>query len=127
MPIEEPTKYQDKTGDWMAFFNEVRSRELSAMLTPEIIAEHKDDPRGQETRHSEVLQQILNHIHNLPTDGKSFVYAEVPHHKYKMGIMHARGIAPTIFHDTVYSNEKEAVHAVFLQRLEQLGISRGEI
>ena len=125
MPIDDPGKYRDRTGDWMAFFNDVRSRELSAMLSPEIIEEHRKDPRGQETRHSEILQQILNHIHNMPTDGKSFAYAEVPHRAYKMGIMHARGVPPTMFHDTVYASEKEAVHAVFLQRLEQLGIAPG--
>lgn len=123
MPIDDPTKYTDKTDDWMTFFHNVRRRELSSMISAEVIAAHREDPRGQDTRHSEALQQLLNHIHNMPTDGKSFVYAETPHAVYKLGIMHARGLPPTIFHDTIYPTEKEAVHAVFLQRLEQFGIT----
>lgn len=122
MPIENPANYIDKTGDWMSFFQNVRRRELSAIVTPEIINEHRDDPRGQETRHSEELQQILNHIHNMPIDGKSFVYVESPNEVYKIGLMHARGVPPTIFQEQSYCTEREAVHAVFLQRIEQFGI-----
>jgi hypothetical protein len=65
---------------------------------------------------------VLNHMHGLPIDGKTFVFAAVPYKEYRIGILHSRGVAPTILRDRAFSTENEAVHAVFLQRLNSLGL-----
>ena len=122
MPIRDPGKYRDKTTDWIEFYNRVRQRELNTLVTDLLIAEHHDDPRGIYKRHGYALQDILNHMHGLPIDGKTFVFAAVPYKEYRIGILRSRGVAPVILRDLAFTTENEAVHAVFLQRLDSLGL-----
>ena len=49
MPIQDPAKYRDKTDDWVAFYHRVRRRELEPLVTANLIAEHRSDPRGLST------------------------------------------------------------------------------
>ena len=67
-------------------------------------------------------QQVLDFIHNQPTDGKSFAYAARPYADYCVGVMHAREQPPSFPDETRYDNEREAVHAVFLERLRRFGL-----
>lgn len=128
MPLKEPTRYRDKTMDWMAFFAEARASALRPLITRELLAEHAEDPRGEDTPHSQALQAVLNYLHNMPTDGKSFAYAELPYQRYRVGVMQARGMSPVFQEDRVYASEREAVHAVFLQRLKAHGLlDSGEV
>lgn len=126
MPIRNPNDYRDKTADWLALFAEKRRAALAPLVTPALLREHEEDPRGGDTPHGFALQDVLNHVHNMPTDGKSFAYAEVPYQRYRLGVMHARGAAPTFPDDRVFTSEREAVHAVFLDRLKTLGLMDGE-
>ncbi|MGE0485228.1 MAG: hypothetical protein AB7Q81_13895 [Gammaproteobacteria bacterium] len=122
MPVTDPRRYCDKTIAWSAFFLHQRAAELAPLVTAEVLAEHLADPRGALGPHSHALRQILDFIHNQPTDGKSFAYAAVPYAEYKLGVMGARGTAPTIVDDETWASEREAVHAVFLERLRRLGL-----
>jgi len=126
MPIRNPNDYRDKTADWLALFAEKRRAALAPLVTPALLREHEEDPRGGDTPHGFALQDVLNHVHNMPTDGMSFAYAEVPYQRYRLGVMHARGAAPTFPDDRVFTSEREAVHAVFLDRLKTLGLMDGE-
>ncbi|MCC7122157.1 MAG: hypothetical protein IT493_11425 [Gammaproteobacteria bacterium] len=117
MPLRNPNDYRDKTADWLAFFANRRRQALAPLVTPALVREHEEDPRGGDTPHGFALQDVLNYVHNMPTDGKSFAYAEVPYRRYRLGIMHARGHTPTFPDDRVFTSEREAVHAVFLERL----------
>ena len=122
MPVENPNDYRDKTADFMDFFARTRQRELALLVDAALIAEHREDPRGGDTPHSQALQDVLNHLHYMPTDGKSFAYAEQPYRLYRLGVMRARGVLPTVFEDRSYASEREAVHAVFMERLAKLGL-----
>ncbi|MEQ8660044.1 MAG: hypothetical protein RLW62_04445 [Gammaproteobacteria bacterium] len=122
MPIVDPLRYRDKTVAWWEFFLRRRAAELAPLVTAEVLAEHLADPRGERQPHSHALRQGLDFIHNQPTDGKSFAYAATPYAEYRLGVMHARGDAPTIVADPTYASEREAVHAVFLERLHRLGL-----
>jgi branched-chain amino acid transport system permease protein len=125
MPVRNPNDYRDKTADFMDFFNRARVRELAPLVDTALLVEHAEDPRGGDTPHSAALQDVLNHLHYMPTDGKSFAYAEVPYQRYRLGILRARGTPPSILEDRVFASEREAVHAVFLQRLTQMGLLDG--
>lgn len=126
MPLHNPNGYADKTADFMAFFAESKRRELRPLVTPELLAEHAEDPRGDRSPHSAALQDILNYLHALPIDGKSFAYAEVPYQRYRLGLLRGRGNAPSLDDPRVFATEREAVHAVFLQRLVALGLLDAE-
>ena len=122
MPLKDPGDYRDRTADWLQFFAQTRQRQLAPLVTPALIAEHAEDPRGGDTQHSHALQDVLNYLHYMPVDGKSFAYAVVPYQEYKLGIMRARGNAPLLGDQRTFSSEREAVHAVFMQRLVQMGL-----
>ena len=122
MPVVDPLRYRDKTVAWWEFFLRQRAAELAPLVTPEVLAEHLADPRGANRPHSHALRQVLDFIHNQPTDGKSFAYMVKPYTDYRLGVMQARGTAPTIEDDVAYASEREAVHAVFLERLRRLGL-----
>ena len=122
MPLCSPNDYEDKNAHWMAFFADARREALKPMITPALLAEHAEDPRGDRSQHSTALQEVLNYLHGLPTDGKSFAYAEVPYARYRLGILRGRGKAPDLSDPRVFATEQEAVHAVFVQRLTMLGL-----
>ena len=122
MPLRTPADYEDKNGHWMAFFAKARHEALKPLVTPALLAEHAEDPRGDRSQHSAALQEVLNYLHGLPTDGKSFAYAEVPYARYRLGVLKGRGKAPDLSDPRVFATEQEAVHAAFLQRLVVLGL-----
>jgi len=122
MPLSDPHRYRDKTADRMAWFMRTRQRELRPLITPELIAEHMRDPSGATTHHSTQLQEVLNLLRSAPTTGKPFAYIEVPYKRYRIGRMRGRGHAPDIARGPVYDNERAAIHAVFLARLDWLGL-----
>lgn len=122
MPLRNPNDYRDKTADWLALFAEKRRQALATRVTPALLREHAEDPRGGDTPHGFDLQDVLNYVHGMPIDGKPFAYAEVPYRRYRLGVMHARGAAPTFPDERVFDSEREAVHAVFLERLRALGL-----
>ena len=122
MPVVDPLRYRDKTVAWWEFFLRQRAAELAPLVTPEVLAEHLADPRGVNQPQSHALRQVLDFIHNQPTDGKSFAYAVTPYADYRLGVMQARGEEPVIVDEVAYASEREAVHAVFLERLRRLGL-----
>ena len=122
MPITNPRNYPDKTVAWTAEFLRRRAAELAPLITSALIEEHKNDPRGTYTPHSYKLKQVLDFIHNQPTDGKSFAYAAQPYVEYRFGVMRGRDVAPSIDDTTNYTSEHDAVHAVFIDRLKTLGL-----
>jgi len=125
MPLRDPNDYRDKTADWLALFAEKRRRALAPLVTPALLREHEEDPRGGDTPHGFALQDVLNYLHGMPIDGKSFAYAEVPYRRYRLGLMRARGNAPSFPDERVFDSERAAVHAVFLERLRTLGLMSG--
>ncbi|MEQ8233610.1 MAG: hypothetical protein RLW61_20370 [Gammaproteobacteria bacterium] len=126
MPVVDPLCYRDKTVAWWEDFLRRRAAELAPLVTPAVLAEHLADPRGARQPHSQALRELLDFIHNQPTDGKSFAYAARPYAEYRLSVMHGRGSPPTIVAEAAYATEREAVHAVFLERLQRLGLLSGK-
>jgi hypothetical protein len=119
MPITDPTSFRDKTIDWLEFFHATRRDALRRLMTPELIEEHRADPRGATTPHSADLQQILNYLRMSPVASKLFAYAQRPHEAYLIGAITARGQHTETLPGGPYGSEREAVHEVFLRRLIQ--------
>jgi branched-chain amino acid transport system permease protein len=123
MTLSDPASCRDKTLDWMSYFNANRRDELARLVTPELIAEHRNDPAGSVVRHSPALQEVLIYLRTRAVDGKPFAYAEQPYRKYRIGRMRGRGKAPEILNDEIFTTERDAIHAVFLHRLRWLGLA----
>jgi hypothetical protein len=63
---------------------------------------------------------VLNYFRNRPIIGKEFVYAVRPYEEYKVGVVTGRGEPAAMLDDRTFATEEEAVHAVFLRRVEKL-------
>lgn len=91
---------------------------LRSLVTPTLIAEHRANPVG---RHSDALERVLNDFRRAPLDGKYALFELEPNRKYRIVTTTARDSGPPRnAGDPVYTNKSDALHAVFLKRVEEL-------
>ncbi len=100
--------------DWDA-----KQRErIKALITDELIEEHRARPLGQ---HSDALERVLNYFRRQPQTGKYIVVATEPWQEYKLGVLSGvRGKTTEILDDETFATEEEAMHGVFLRRVRDL-------
>jgi hypothetical protein len=120
MPIADPRECRDHAEDWTEYFYQRRGAEINDLITDELIEEHHRNSDQALGQHSADLHLVLNYFRAAPIIGKEFVYTVIPHQEYRIGVVTARGTAPTMLNDAVYPSEKEAVHAVFMARVSKL-------
>ena len=126
MPIADVSTYRDRTEDWFRHFHNRRKKIIRGMITPELIREHERDPRGNSSAHGRDLSEVLRYIRNSPSVGKIFIYAAKPFHEYRLARMCAPGGTTEIVGSRTYETEDAAAHAVFIARLEELGLWKEE-
>jgi hypothetical protein len=122
MPITDPSKYRDRTEDWLGYFLDRRKKIIRGIITPDLIGEHERNPRGNRNAHSRDLSEVLRYIRNMPTTGKIFIYAVKPFQEYRLARMCAPGGTTEVMGSETYATEGEAAHAVFMARLRELGL-----
>ncbi|MGR8918600.1 MAG: hypothetical protein ACU85V_03195 [Gammaproteobacteria bacterium] len=89
--------------------------ELRALVTEDLIAEYRHDPLG---RHSDALNRVLNWIHRAPAFG---IYSPKPCREWCLVALPVTpGEPPTPIDGTVYTDEREALHAWFVAHVERL-------
>lgn len=120
MPVTAPAECRDHATDWVEYFYRRRGAEIAAMIDDDLIAEHERNPMQAQGHHSATLHLVLNYFRNAPIIGKEFVYAVEPYEQYKVGIVTGRGQPAAMLDQTTYASEDEAVHAVFLARVDKL-------
>jgi hypothetical protein len=121
MPLTTPTGCRDHEQDWSVTFHRRRGAEINALATAEVIEEFRRDTDGA-SRRSLDLRQVLNYVRMTPIEGRHFAYAAASFHRYHVGVLsQVRGAAPVIDESVSYASESEAVFAVFVMRLRQLG------
>lgn len=121
MPLTDPTIYHDKTEDWMDEFRARRVEALRPLVTSELVAAHRENPRGP---HSHELNLVLNFVRGpaAPMERKPFVHLRQPYDEYGLALMTPRGEAPVFLEQKTYPTERAAIHAAFLQRLAVHGL-----
>ncbi len=120
MPVADPATCRDHSLDWTDYFYRRRGKEILELVTEEIITEHKENADEHLGRHSASLHVVLNYLRTKPILGKEFVYVEEPYRRYRLGLITARGTPADIALEPVFSSEIDAMHALFLMRLEKL-------
>lgn len=123
MPVTSPDQCRDHSADWIEYFYRRRGAEILSMIDDALIEEHRTNPMQLHGHHSPDLHIVLNYFRNAPIIGKEFVYAVKPYEEYQVGIVTARGTAAALLNDTTYASEDEAVHAVFMARVNKLRAS----
>lgn len=120
MPISDPNTCRDHSEDWNDYFYRRRGAEILNLITPEVIEEHRVNADQSKGMHSNELHLALNFFRAAPILGKEFVYTLEPHSRYRVAIVTERGTPVKMADDVIHTSESEAVHAVFLARVENL-------
>lgn len=116
---EEATEVHDKQELYYRRFNKRLRERLKLLVTPDLIAEHKADPLGH---HSDALSRVLNFFRRgeLP-DKYVILRLKDGEERYRiMALSGMPGMPPRVVDDREYTDLKEAYHAVFLLRVNDL-------
>jgi branched-chain amino acid transport system permease protein len=99
------------------FDGRLRAR-LKALITDELIAEHAAKPLGQ---HSDALERVLNYFRRAPAAGKYVIVCTKPWQEWRIGVLSGvRGVLPTLVDGPGFASEADALHGVFLRRVNDL-------
>ncbi|MEL7466584.1 MAG: branched-chain amino acid ABC transporter permease [Pseudomonadota bacterium] len=116
---EEATEVHDKQELYYRRFNKRLRDRLKGLITPELIEEHRRDPLG---RHSDALGRVLNYFRRGEMADKYIIHRMEPAvEKFRiMAVSGVRGMPPRVVDDREYDDIREAYHAVFLLRVNDL-------
>ena len=116
---EEAIEIEDKQAIYYRRFQKRLRDRLKALITPELIEEHRLRPLGQ---HSDALSRVLNHFRRGEVADKYAILRQSGQfHAYKIvAFSGVRGAPPRLVDDRVYTDINEAYHAVFLLRVNDL-------
>lgn len=119
--VFDPSNYRDKSSDWYDYFDKKRRKEIFDIINthPDIIEEHKKNPVGYRDHPSPQLQRVHNYFRMQPTFGKYYIYAEKEWNTYRIAEVREFGELPVLL-DGEFDTEEEAMHAVFLQRIQDI-------
>ncbi|MFV0252758.1 MAG: N,N-dimethylformamidase beta subunit family domain-containing protein [Beutenbergiaceae bacterium] len=110
----------DREIEVYAAFTERAKTRFGALVSPDLIEEHRQDPLGEK---SPALLHLLDLMRQAPLDGKLAVYAIEPGSSYQIIRLSGRS---DVGHDTTdpqrFATEAQALHEVFLRRLGELGL-----
>lgn len=103
-----------------ARFSEELKAQMRPLITEDLIEEHRRRPLGQ---HSDTLMRLLNMFRRAPAYA---LYSRSACREYQViRLPVTEGANPTPIDDIVYTDQNEALHAVFLRNLEDLMRSGG--
>lgn len=116
---EEATEVHDKQELYYRRFNKRLRERLKTLITPELIEEHRRDPLGH---HSDDLARVLNFFRRGEMADKYVIHRMQPaEERFRvMAVSGVRGMPPRVVDDREYTDIKEAYHAVFLLRVNDL-------
>ena len=114
----ETATHRDRDKVYRERFDERLRAHLRTLVTPALIEEYRTSPMGQ---HSDDLERVLNYFRRAPFEGKYVLFELEANAKYKIvTTTAAEGGLPQDVDGTVYSDKNEALHAVFLKRVDEL-------
>ena len=103
-----------------ARFNAELKAQLRALVTADLIEEHRRRPLGQ---HSDALMRLLNVFRSAPAYA---LYSRTPCREFQViRLPVTAGAQPTPIDDIIYTDQNEALHAVFVYNLADLMRSAG--
>jgi branched-chain amino acid transport system permease protein len=93
---------------------------LEAIITADVVEEHRQRPRGQ---HSPALALILAYLRQAPTAGKLVAYAVVPGRQWRiLRLSGEQGVPHDASDSRTFDSEDKVAHEIFLTRLDELGL-----
>ena len=117
---EEATEIFDKQEIYFRRFNKRLRENLKKMVTPELIEEHRINPTGN---HSDKLSRVLNYFRRAETTDKYGIKRVIKNKSFIYKIIAFSGRKthpPRNVDDKEYDKLSEALHAVFILRVNDL-------
>lgn len=94
---------------------------LRPLITPDLVAEHRRSPLHRVK--SPALLHVLDALRQEPIEGKLAVLARIPGSSYQIIRLAGALSRPNDLSDRRrFATEADALHAIFLQRLEEMGL-----
>jgi branched-chain amino acid transport system permease protein len=90
---------------------------IRPLLTKEVISEHGRDPLGH---HSDTLKRVLNYFRRSTALTPYAVICTRPFEQWRIARLSGlRAVGPTFIDERTFTSEAEAVHALFLLRVDE--------
>jgi branched-chain amino acid transport system permease protein len=90
---------------------------LRPLLTEQLIEEHQRAPRGP---HSDNLKRVLNYFRRSSALTPFVIVCTQPFREWRVArVTGVQGQAPIFVDEQVWSSEAEAMHAIFLKRIDE--------
>lgn len=124
--LTDPDAHRDKTADWLEVFHARRREALQRLVTAELLELQRTNTEPETVERLAELHLVMNYVRLLPAVGKSYVYAEEPYRRYRLGRLTGRGVPAEIVDERVFETERDAQHAVFCMRLQDNGFDLPE-
>ena len=115
---DEAIEIADKQTIFQKRFDAQLRTELKALITDQLIEEHRTTA-GK--RRSDALERILTFFRRAAAADKYAVLAVKPFAEYRIVALSGhRGVPPRVVDDQVFRTPEEALHGVFLKRVQDL-------
>jgi branched-chain amino acid transport system permease protein len=115
---EEATDIRDKQSIFVRRFDGWQRAELKQLISDDLIEEHR---RSMGARRSDALERVLAYFRRAAVADKYAILAVKPFAEYRIvALSGRRGVPPRAADDRVYTTPDEALHAVFLKRVQDL-------
>jgi hypothetical protein len=90
---------------------------IRRLINDELIAEHQRDPRGS---HSDSLKRVLNYFRRSAALTPYVVVCTAPFREWRVArATGIRGRRPVFVDQQILRSEAEAMHAIFLKRVDE--------
>ena len=109
--------HHDRDQIYQQRFDKRLRTHLKTLITPALIEEYRASPLGQ---HSDDLERVLNHFRRSSLAGKYVLFELEANRTYKIVTTGGTGGLPEDVDGTIYTDKNEALHAVFLKRVDAL-------
>jgi branched-chain amino acid transport system permease protein len=115
---EEAAEIRDKQAIFLRRFDGWQRDALKRLVTDDLIEEHR---RTMGRRRSDALERVLTYFRRAAVADKYAILAVRPFAEYRLvALSGRRGVPPRAIDDRAYATPEEALHAVFLKRVQDL-------
>lgn len=115
---EEAAEIVDKQSIVMRRFDARLREELKALVNDALIEEHRTTPTS---RRSDALERVLTYFRRQAVADKYAILAVKPFAEYRIvALSGRRGVPPRVVDDQVFTTPEDALHGVFLKRVQDL-------
>jgi len=115
---EEAIEIADKQAIFLRRFDARLRAELKQLITEDLIKEHR---RTFGKRRSDALERVLTYFRTAAVTDKYAILAVKPFAEYRIvALSGRRGVPPRAVDDQLFTSEQDALHGVFLKRVQDL-------